>query len=219
MFSNAVNVNPEEKEGTPLQLAIQSKDMETARALLADDSIEIDTRGGKHGATALHLALKNGNEEMVRELLRKGASVNAEGSDVYKPLTAAVISHDEKLIRLVLDAGADINGHRGGWYESALNAAARAGLKNVINLLLDLGMDVNESSGRNEDDNCRCLFNLAVNPSTNGITATPLQCACQKSDIEMAKLLVSRGADINAPPGGEGMFKLTLCTTLALTLD
>ena len=218
MFSKEVNVNAQEKEGTALQLAIKRKDIQTARALVADDSIEIDARGGKHGATALHLALENGNEEMVRELLRKGASVNAEGSDFYKPLTAAVISHEERLIRLVFDAGADINGHRGGWYESALNAAARAGLKNVVNLLLDLGMDVNESSGRNEDHKCRCLFNLAVNPSTNDITATPLQCACQKSNIELAKLLISRGADINAPPGDEGMFKLILCTTLAPTL-
>jgi ankyrin repeat protein len=162
MFSKGVNVNAQKKEGTALQLAIQSNDMDTARALLADDSIEIDARGGKHGATALHLALEKGNEEMVQELLRKGASINAEGSDFYKPLTAAIISHDEKLIRLVLDAGADINGHRGGLYESALNIAVSAGLKNVVNILLDLGMDVNESSGRNEDDKCKCMVNLAV---------------------------------------------------------
>jgi ankyrin repeat protein len=157
MFSKGVNVNAQGKEGTALQLAIQRKDSQTARALLADDSIEIDARGGKHGATALHLALITGNEEMVLELLRKGASVNAEGSEFYKPLTAAVASGNEKLIHLVLDAGADINGHRGGWYDSALNVAARKGLKDVISLLLELGMDINESSGRTEDAKCRSL--------------------------------------------------------------
>jgi ankyrin repeat protein len=219
MLSKGVNVNASEKKGTALQLAIQNEDTETAHALLADNSIEIDAQGGTYGATALHLALMKGNQEIVRELLRKGASVNAEGSDYYKLLTAAVLSHDEKLIRLVLHAGAYINSHKCGWYESALNVAAREGLKNVINLLLDLGMDVNESSGRNEDETCRCQLNIVAKPFINSITATPLQITCQRSDIEMVKLLISRRADINAPPGDEGMFKIKLYVLLALNLN
>ncbi|PVH70876.1 hypothetical protein DL98DRAFT_119594 [Cadophora sp. DSE1049] len=58
-------------------------------------------------------------------------------------------------------------------------------------------MDVNESSGRNKDRK-----------------VTLLQYICQKSNIEMAKLLVSRGVNINTLPGDKGIFKLILCTTL-----
>jgi len=158
MLSRGVNVNAQHKGGTGLQLAIQGNDMETAQALLADSSIEIDARGGEKGATALHLALRGGNEEMVRELLRRGASVNAEGGIYYKPLTAAIAGRNEKLIRCVLDAGADINGHIGGWYESALNAAARAGLRDVAGRLLDLGIDINEQSSRGQDAKCKCAL-------------------------------------------------------------
>jgi ankyrin repeat protein len=209
MLAQGVNVNAQEKEGTALQIAIKREDMETARRLLADDSIQVDARGGEHGATALQVALRSGNEEMVLGLLRKGASVNAEGGEHYRPLTSAVVGRNEKLIRLVLDAGADVNGHRGGWYESALNAAARAGLKDVVNLLLDLGMDVNESSGSDGDAKGRCSsmqqHTADVKVAANGLIATPLQCACGNVDIEMARLLLSRGADINAQPGPGGM--------------
>lgn len=203
MLSKGASVNAQGREGTALQLAIRSKDIETARALLADNSIEIDARGGKHGATALQLALVAGSEEIVHELLLKGASANAEGGSFYKPLTAATASGNEKLIRLVIDAGADINGHRGGWYESPLNVAARKGLKRIINLFLDLGMDVNESSGPREAKTGRSLIQFGT--YTDGIAGTPLQCACRTLDIETVKLLISHGADVNAPPGERGM--------------
>ena len=90
--------------------------------------------------------------------------MNAEGGTFYKPLTAATVSGNEKLIRRVIDAGADINGHRGGWYDSPLNIAARNGLKRVINLFLDLGMDVNEPSGTDGNKKCRPLLHSIKTP-------------------------------------------------------
>jgi hypothetical protein len=80
-----------------------------------------------------------------------GASVHLEGGDYYKPLTAAVLGKNENLICLVLDAGADVNGHRGGWYESALNCASRHGMRGIVELLLGHGADATEFSGRNEN--------------------------------------------------------------------
>jgi ankyrin repeat protein len=152
ILAKGVDVNSQNKKGTALQLAIKNQDTETINFLLSNKEVDIDARGGEYGSTALHLALQNGNEEIARRLILMGASVNLEGGDFYKPLTAAVLGKNENLIRLVLDSGADVNGHRGGWYESALNCACRRGLRSIVGLLLDHGADVTEFSGRENRD-------------------------------------------------------------------
>ncbi|RPB22689.1 hypothetical protein L211DRAFT_763044, partial [Terfezia boudieri ATCC MYA-4762] len=56
----------------------------------------------------------------------------------------------ERIVRLLLDQGADVKAHAGsGSYGNALCAAAYGGKKAIVKLLLERGLDVNSvTAGR-----------------------------------------------------------------------
>jgi ankyrin repeat protein len=153
MILKGINVNAQNTKGTALQLAIRHGDTDTAKTLLACDGIDVGVCGGPDGDTAFHLALEKGNVEIVEELLKRGADVNAKSGRYGTPLAAAVVGRNESLVRLLLERGADVNGHRLG-YESALNIAACVGQLDIVELLLNHGMDINELSGNDGQTKC-----------------------------------------------------------------
>ncbi|BCS92331.1 MAG: beta-barrel assembly-enhancing protease [Metallosphaera javensis (ex Sakai et al. 2022)] len=59
------------------------------------------------GNTVLHLAVRNGMEEMVRLLLDAGADVNAVNNEGHTPLYYAILSCNQGIGKLLLDRGAD----------------------------------------------------------------------------------------------------------------
>jgi ankyrin repeat protein len=144
LLKRGVDVNAQGKEGSALQLAITHNGLDIASILLQSEDIDVNARDGVNGGSPLHSALVQGNEQIVRNLLERGADVNSVGGDCHKPLTAAVVSGKESLFLLLLDEGADLNGHREGRYRSPLIEAAGRGYEGIVRLLLDRGVDVNE---------------------------------------------------------------------------
>ena len=61
------------------------------------------------GTSLLALAVRAGQDELVRELLLRGANANAVGADGYTPLGAAAQAGHVSLIRALLKAGARID--------------------------------------------------------------------------------------------------------------
>ena len=53
---------------------------------------------------------------------------------------------DEKVVQILLSAGADVNA-QGGEYGNALQAASRYGYEKVVQMLLSAGADVNAQGG------------------------------------------------------------------------
>jgi uncharacterized protein (TIGR02145 family) len=117
-----------------------------------------------------------GNLDIVRQLLEKGADVNAE----YGGQTALMFasSHGRiDLVKLLLDKGANVNSRLAGGF-SALYGASGYGKTDVVQLLLDKGADAN---AKNKVDD-----------------ATPLYIAARGGYRDTAAVLLAKGADVNA---------------------
>lgn len=76
--------------------------------LLIDHGAEIEKTEPKHGATALHLAIFQGQEAVVKALLDCGANIQVK-SKGSTPLHLAAGHCYEDIVRLLIDKGADIN--------------------------------------------------------------------------------------------------------------
>jgi len=98
-----------EYHGTPLHLAVEKKTPLVVRCLLAlkADPNYPNTKGvaGTKGQTPLHLAVRQGDREMLEELIAAGGDINAHGED-GSALSAAVLGEHLDLIPWLIEKGA-----------------------------------------------------------------------------------------------------------------
>lgn len=90
--------------------------------------------------TALHHAAQSGSPEMVRDLLRAGANVNALDSRGFGPLIFAIAEEQQnpEIVRMLIAAGADVNS-RDKTGETPLDWAEKFGHPEVIAALKKAG--------------------------------------------------------------------------------
>jgi uncharacterized protein len=131
------------------------------------------------GATAIHWAAHYGDLPIAEALLKAGANVNAVEEGGVTPLVLAAMNGDEAMVGRLIRAGAQPNLGR----ETAMLAAARSGSVPVMQLLLGAGGDPN-----------------AKEP-VRGQTA--LMWAAAEKHPETVKLLIAKGAEINAKTEGK----------------
>jgi ankyrin repeat protein len=156
--------------------------------------------------TALQAAASEGEMEIVRLLLDKGADINAQGGEYGTALHAAVLQGEMEIVRLLLDKGADVNAQRGP-YGAALQAAAWRGITKIVRLLLDKGADVSAQGGEyrtalhaatlyRDTEVVRLLLDEGAQTNIPDFSeARPLQLAVQKRDLRTARLLLPRSTD------------------------
>jgi hypothetical protein len=143
------------------------------------------------GATALMSAVAGGNERSARLLLKHGADVNAHPTpDIpgflfggfRSPLMWAAFRGDTAMLKLLLDAGADVNGV--GAYGAPLGQAAWADQTAAARLLIEHGARIDQMS------------------RPDGYTALHWAASSERNDATLLKLLLKHGADANLG-GGE----------------
>jgi len=183
--------------------------VETWQLLTRGENINQEDR---KGWTALHHAIDNGQGEVARLLLSKGARVNVVNPvgeyTAPTPLELAVKKADAALVRELLDRGADVNARHG----AALRAAVEKGDMELVTLLIDNGAKVDLPSAdtrsapiyfavkaRNRDMTEHLLLHGA-NPNTlnRADGSTPLHLAADDSSYTMARLLLKHSAEPNA---------------------
>lgn len=119
--------------------------IDRVRALLADDPALV--RGHSHdGWTALHLAAFFGHPEVARELLARGADVNARSQSARfaksnTPLHAAAANRQTAVAELLVEQGADIDAKDGSGF-TPLGLAANSHNDLLVIRLLELGAQV-----------------------------------------------------------------------------
>lgn len=156
-------------------------------------------------------AILTGDPGRVDALLKKGATPNiATGGD--SPLIYAARRNEIEMVRLLLDAGADIN-YRNDRGETALMTCSIRGTTELLTLLLERGSDVHAV-----DDNGHTVLGKVISrptdtepltrlcivkgasihqPGYNG--QTPLAYAVIYNRVDVARLLLDMGADVDAP--------------------
>jgi ankyrin repeat protein len=134
-------------------------------------------------------AVRRGDAEQVRTLLRQGADVNAALGDGMTALHWAAQNGDAELARVLVQAGANVHvGTRIGRY-TPLHLAAQAGRAEAVKVLLDA--------------------NSRPNAVTTNSGVTPLHLAAASGDPGAISALLARGADVNARETSWGQTPLT----------
>ena len=170
---------------TLLHVAASSNLLSTIRALLESKAM-VDERDDQ-GATPLQYAASFEHEAIdnkasVLLLLEHGADIEAYSPYFGTALSAAAEVGNELVVRLLVEKGADVNA-KGGWLGSPLQAAALSEENvAVVRFLLDHGADVEGEE----------------------VGSSPLQRAAGRAHEAVVRLLVQRGAKVNASAGPDG---------------
>lgn len=161
---------------TPLQLAARSGQLQVVRDLLASNPSAVnDSPRGYYGQTALQTACMQGHEGVVKCLLDAGADVHFCGGNNFQRtgLQIACGYGNENIVQLLLEAGSEIN--------------MSPGTNHGVRLILTKGYQTSHSIPK--------AFAVA---RYNGRTA--LQAASERGHLNIVKLLLKLGAEVNAPP-------------------
>lgn len=169
-------------------------------------------------------AAARGELAQVKDILAKGADVNATDQDGRTALMLAALGGRPEVARLLIEQGADINARMKGG-STVLMAAVMVGNPEVVRLLVDKGADVAASdeggitvlmasflAGHPEVMTMLVQRGLAPKDQSGDSQRAPTG-ASQVKSLDVVKLLVERGADIHARTK-DGMTVLSLAEQL-----
>ncbi|MEO7598499.1 MAG: ankyrin repeat domain-containing protein [Opitutus sp.] len=192
---------------TPLHLAALRGDDAAVDALL---SAGADPNSlNRAGAAPLHYAVMS--EHMVSSLLAHGARANVVSKIKVSPLMSASARSDSfAIVRRLIEAGADVNVQRElppeGLGANALSLAVLAGDQRTVGLLLDpnSGVDPQHYSQVlvtaalvGDEKTTAILLDRGTDPNGGaGLAGNALNSALALNHVEIAKMLVERGASL-----------------------
>ena len=133
---------------------------------------ELASKGIPFNAISFISAAKYAKPDIVKKFLEAGMDVNVNIDGTA--LIAATASKDLKMVKLLLNSGADVN--ETNYLGSALNAAIYVANYDIAKTLIEHGADVN----------------LAADDGT-----TPMIIAAKTGQAEMIELLAKHSADVN----------------------
>ena len=203
--------------GNALIAAVKKKDTQTLQTLINKDA-PIDYELGMNFGTPLYFAVRDGNVQIAKLLLKKGADPKYSTNGGVNMLNYAL--KNIELLQLLLDHGADpdSNGESSETLSYPLMQAIKLGNIKAVDILLSKGANT-EISGyddvpyplflaitNNQIDIVETLLNHGANPNLiyndvspgecieNTVNMTPLDEAEKTGNSEMIQLLKRSGA-------------------------
>ncbi len=126
--------------------------------------------------TILMKAVKNNDVAGVKKLIGQGVNVSELDGSGDAPLVMAAYEGHNEIVKMLLEAGADVTAVDPGMKATALHAAAYAGRTEAAKLLIEYKIDIDKQG------------------PYNGYTA--LHDAIWQSNIDTAKVLIEAGANL-----------------------
>ena len=152
-------------------------------------------------AQPLYYAASTGLVQVVENVLLQEVDVNDKGGDHDTALGVACFNGHEKIVRILLDAGAEIS-------DMLLFKACHGGNEKVVQMLLDAGADINAGGPNNSILQSACyygnkevvqlLIDAGADVNAGRSDRSILWSACYYGYLEVVQLLIDAGADINA---------------------
>ena len=216
-LARKADVNAPQIDGTTaLHWAAERDDAEMADLLIrAGARVTARTR---EGVTPLQLAAINGSPSMLDRLLKAGADPNAAltpTGDTALMFTARTGRADA--VRVLAEAGANVNASETWGGTTALMWAVSEGHAEAARVLIAAGADVNARSNHVAAANGRGFEGRTpVQKQTDARaeefasgSLTPLLIAAREGALELARILVGAGANVNTV-AGDGKTALAL---------
>ncbi|XP_072883385.1 ankyrin-3 isoform X6 [Hemitrygon akajei] len=166
----------------------------------------------KKGNTALHIASLAGQAEVVHVLVTNGANINAQSQNGFTPLYMAAQENHLEVVKFLLDNGASQSIATEDGF-TPLAVALQQGHDQVVSLLLEndtkgkVRLPALHIAARKDDTKAAALLlqndhnadvesKMTVNRTTES-GFTPLHIAAHYGNINVATLLLNRGAAVD----------------------
>lgn len=160
--------------------ALGNEDIEKVEELL-NKGMSIDCKRSNDD-TAITIAIKKGNAELLRTLIKKGANMEMKNSKGETPLIFALKNHEVKnrtnIAKCLIENGANVNARTHGGNAPVIEAAANGELE-IVELLFAKGA------------------NLNVFSNIGGVKHTALMRSAKKGHKKIVEFLLANGADVN----------------------
>ena len=208
-LARGANVNLPQVDGTTaLHWAVERDDPEMVDALLrAGAQVSARTR---EGVLPLQLAAINGSAAALDRLIKAGADANAaltpagDTAVMMAARTGAAAG-----LRVLVESGADVNAKESWGGTTALMWAVSEGHAEAARLLVAVGADVNARSNYVAAANGRGFEGRTpvanrTDPKVEEFASgwlTPLMFAAREGDVDLARVLLDAGAEIDAAAG------------------
>ncbi len=156
------------------------------------------------GASALYIAAKSGQGELIGRLLEAGANPNLPLQMNETPIMTASRSGTVAGVNSLIAAGAEVNVREDSRHQTALMWAAAQGHVEVGRALIEAGADLEARSKVRPmlmfaDATNGGAFDQGVTENLGGYS--PLLFAAREGHLEMARLLLNSGADVDGVAG------------------
>ncbi len=212
LLNLGLDVNGAGRDGTPaLHWAVRVDDQELVRMLIAKGA-DVNA-ANRYGQAPIHVAVQNRHPDMVQTLVGAGAHVEKADGSGEPPLFIATRQGDIDMVDLLLTKGAQVAARDQRYGQTALMLAVREGHTALVRRLLKAGADINAKSLPGEEHRRVLPSEVPVGTSQGvGINRsglpdrgmrypitgmkTPLLFATREGNLELTRLLVEAGADI-----------------------
>jgi ankyrin repeat protein len=216
LISNGVNVNFQDKFGnSALHISIYKKNREIINTLLQNKNIILNTVN-KRGESPLITIIKindytvKDNEDIIKELIKRGSGVNFVDKAGNSPLVYAVQKRSLPIVKLLIKKGANVNYLIKRTNKSILMYAIELGEVEIVKHLVKSGADINFKNDKGVtilkkvcDIGNKEIFEFLVKYNVNNCITGEIwendiiYTVITKNRLDLVKILVANNLDIN----------------------